>query len=706
MAEKKFPKPFRKPIEEGRYVRRVLNRVYLEPDREYLKSIFAADESGVVRPVRQLSDDELKRLKKLGKEVRRNRGIAQKGKLAVLLIIVVGVLLFDLVFKNTIVTRAGEQLLQNAFQARAELSGVDFRPLRGSISFSRLFVADRQQPMKNLFELGPTRLDIDTLRLLSGHLIISRMQAKGIRWGTARSTSGALEPARASGSAAASGAAARGGRGFSPPSPASVLESLDLPVPGSFDAKAFVEQHAAELKTVSRIGELSSRAGELTQSWTGRVAALAAEVQSATEAASGLSSIDVKGIRTLDAAAAAYRQVQTAGAVVSKTENDVQGAYRSAASDVDSFSKAAAEIPQLVSADGRYLASLVPDISTGGKQIMTRIVETYIRAAIGSWYDRLEQGYGVVSRLASERAAGESRKTRRLPGRTVSFPSAAYPVFWLKEASFDAADSSDSLALAGSLQSITSEPDLIDRPASFEFKGRNRGGSLGVAGTVDGRTGAEDRVVLSAESSGVPIDLSEGLAALDISSVSGSLALSTHLSMKAAGGAEGTVDLRASSLSVKGSYSVNSFGGILADVLQQGTPLEAAFDYRVAADGTVTFPSGRSNLDAVAAGVLRARAREITDALQTRVRGELDALVASRRSDIDAARAQVASVEKAVKTQLDAASGAKDQVASVQKELDARIAAIKQQAQNQAQQQLQDQLNSLQKGLKLPGLGQ
>lgn len=700
MAGKKLPRPFRKPVEEGRYVRKVLNRIYLEPDREYLKTIFAADDAGLVRPVRELSADELKRLKKLSKDVRRNRGVAQKGKLALLLIIIAATVLFDLAFKNMLVTRAGDQLLQSVFQARADLSGVDFRPLRGTIAFAALTVADSNHPMANLFELGRTRLDVDILELLRGHVVISRMEANGIRWGTARKTSGAIL-----GAGAASG---RRGDGASPSAPAiaSVLESLNLPVPGSFDAKSFVARHAADLKTLARIDYLSQQANELTQSWKDRVASLSSAAQNAADEAAKVSAIDVNGIKTLDAAITAYKQVQDGASSISKADIEAKSAFKEASTDVAAFGSQTRELPALVSADSRYLISLIPEVSGGGRQIITRLVEACIRPAIGSWRDRLQQAFSVVSRLADQKGRAGRPRTRRLPGRTVTFPSAAAPRFWLKDASFDAEDAPGTLALAGQLRAVSSDPDLIAQPATFDFSGTNRGSSLTIHGSVDGRRGAADRVYLSASSEGIPLDLRDGLDALDISAVTGKLGLATNLSLKADGGAEGRLELLASSIAVAGGYARDSFGGIVADALQQGTPLDVTIAYRIAADGSITFPSGSSNLDAVLSSVLRGRAGEMAAALQSRVRSELDSLVASREPEIDAAKAQVQSVGTAVQTQLDSVTAARDRAAEVQKRLDARIASIKAQTQNQAQQQLQNQLNSLQKGLKLPGLGQ
>ncbi|HUX13514.1 MAG TPA: hypothetical protein VMW87_10830 [Spirochaetia bacterium] len=706
MAEKKLPRPFNRPIPESRYLRKVLGRVYLEPDREYLKSLFAADEVGMVRLVREPTDDERKRIRKIAKEVRRNRGVVQKGKLTILIIIIAGVAVFDLAFKNILVTRAGDQLLESAFGARSNLSGVDFRPLRGSISFSSLTVADKSRPMMNLFELGSTRMDVDTLRLLGGHLIITRMEAKGIRWGTPRKISGALTQAPSSRAPSSQGksdpTAAGSSGGVAVPEISSVLAGLNIPVPGSFDAKKFVESHAQDLKSVTKITEITSRADTLTQIWKDRVAALASDAQAAAGRASELSSIDVNGIKSLDAAVAAYKQVQDAGAVISKTSTEAQTAYDAANADISAFAAQAAAIPGLVSADSRYLVSLVPDISTGGREILTKIVEVYVRAAIGSWYDRLLQGYGVVTRLADQKTATEKPRTRRLPGRTVVFPSAALPRFWLKQASFDAADTTQSLTLAGRVLDVTSDPDLIGMPASFDFQGRSGAASLEVRGEVDGRKDAADRVSVAASTSGQPLDISGGLEGLEISSVKGNLKLSTGITLMAGGGAAGRVQMEASSLAVTGTYARDSFGGILADVLQQDLPLEAAFDYRVAPDGSISFPSGTTNLDQAVNEVLKSRAKQITDALQARVKTELDGLIAAHQPEIDAAKAQAESVRSAVRNQLDTVAAAGNQVESVQKQLDARTAAIK----NQAQQQLQNQLNSLQKGVKIPGLGQ
>lgn len=109
----------------------------------------------------------------------------------VLLVAAFNIFFFDRILKHFIV--AGGQKI---FAAKVEVARVKTRFSNLSIDISGVQVADRNDPFKNLFEFGSVRFALKPLPLLSKKVVIEEMALEGVRWGTRRTTSGALPPAK------------------------------------------------------------------------------------------------------------------------------------------------------------------------------------------------------------------------------------------------------------------------------------------------------------------------------------------------------------------------------------------------------------------------------------------------------------------------------------------------------------------------------
>ena len=102
----------------------------------------------------------------------------------IVFIVLAGVLVgANLLFKDRLAERGLEAALESLFRARSEVDGLRLKLLGGKVAFRSLAVADEQEPMTNLFELGPTEADIDVVQLLSRKVVIESVACSDIRWG-------------------------------------------------------------------------------------------------------------------------------------------------------------------------------------------------------------------------------------------------------------------------------------------------------------------------------------------------------------------------------------------------------------------------------------------------------------------------------------------------------------------------------------------
>ena len=191
----KLPKMFRKPIPKKRFEKKILRRIYLAKERDFLLSLAKQDEQERYVISGELSKAEAKHLATLAKSIRKNRGLVTGWKAAILAVIIGSLLVFNFLFKDRLAEAGMEAALENVFRARAEAEGVHLSLFRGSLSFESLSVADRDKPMENLFELSRSELRVNIWELLKKRLVIERAVCSGIRLGTPRDSSGALPEA-------------------------------------------------------------------------------------------------------------------------------------------------------------------------------------------------------------------------------------------------------------------------------------------------------------------------------------------------------------------------------------------------------------------------------------------------------------------------------------------------------------------------------
>lgn len=631
MSEKAFEKRFAGMLEQP-------------GDIDFFRSCFERRD-GAFALKADIDAASMKRLNRLAKAIKANRGLFKAGPLVAAAIVVGGLAVFGIFFMNPTLEKAAEAGLSAAFGAGAEVSGLRFSPFSLRLSLRSVAVADRDAPITNLFETGRVELRLNPAAALRGKVYIEEAAVDYIAVGTARSVSGALpdEPARV--------AAARPAKEAAPP-----LVDLER-----FDAGALLEREKARLKSAAAYEEAGAAYAEALSRWTARAASSAKAVAELDASARAVLALDPKKLSKPDDVAGAIAAARNALSAAQSARAEAEAVSAGIGQDGKTLAGLERAARTAVADDIAYLKSLV-DPSSGAamaalepsvREVLSDKAERYVYYAL--------RAYELASRLAAaakDGAAGARPARAANPrGRDVSFPSAAYPGFrlGLLRSSFGAGG----LDWVVEARELSTDPELVPSPSSLTVAASSGGFSASAKAEADLRGGkAGYRVGFDA--TGLALDLGDALSGAGLAGFTASLAGSGRVEGSSADSFSAGVDMRLSEARVAGASG--AFAVALADAISSVDEIRASVAYGKAPGGEASF-SLRTNLDAVVLEAVTAMAkgyaREAMAAVEARARAwvasELEGKLASR-AELDGlfagARGDVAAVDR-MKAQLD-----------------------------------------------------
>ncbi|MDR3301245.1 MAG: hypothetical protein LBT01_01765 [Spirochaetaceae bacterium] len=517
---------------EGKYVR------FLEQggDKEFFRAAFELE--GDYYVLRAMDDKkDSKRVAALFKAIKGNRALPVKVvPLAIFAAVVVALGIFVLVFLNPFLENLTERGLENVFEARVDISGFNLSLIRFNVSIESMSVANRDEPMSNLIEMGKTGVRLRPQAVLRGKVYIEEIRADSLRFGTPRKVSGAL-PGLAAKKAES---AAKAKKDAGPP-------LIDFQ---HFDAAALLEREYDKLQSVKMYEEARAFYDGRVESWTAKVEDVKGQAGTLEKSARtiigfNVNSIDVKNPadikRVLELVAegkALLENVQKASSTATEMVNSVQADIKAA----DALRIAA---QNSVSNDLARFRSYF-DFSGGGyNQILDPILEEILssEAQVYLSYGRraLEALDKVKALSAKLPAKTEGEKKAALPafkGRDVIYPSRQYPKFFL---GILASDFEAGGAHWGfDLRDVSSDPEITAKPVSLKVDFSETDGAkryINFAGEADMRSSANELFEAKIAGGNIAVNFEQGLEELGIAGFTGN----ADLTIEAAGGRDGSV---------------------------------------------------------------------------------------------------------------------------------------------------------------------
>jgi len=536
---------------------------------------------------------------------------------------------FWLLFADRIARRTAESVGTTLVGAEVEIERLHLDLPHGRVEIHGLTVASPFDALQNLLQADALVADIDPLPLLEKKLVIDRLTATGLKFGTPRRTDG-----RTGGrSDGVIGQVTRWG------------EQLHVPALALPTGKISIDRlDPGQLDTPRAAAALAARADSARQAWDSQLKGLdvAATADSARQMVERLRGAKATDVKLLGDARRTLGQLKQAQDRVTALER----AARSGIAALQAGAAALADAKQRDYATARGLLKLpgldAPDI--GAALFGSAAVDRFQRALYWVELGRRYMPPGLLPRETP------GPKRARRAGATVRFPREHDdPAFLLRTAELSlelAAGAASPRTYAASVRGVTSDPALYGRPAtaSAAAPGFRLGALLDHVRPTPRDTAAASLAGVALPSvslPSLPIRLEPGVGTMALSfSVQGD-----------------QVRARWTVQSERVRWTRDSSGTAapspIGDLVWRAVSGIPALEVSASLTGSLTRPElgVSSNLDRAIAERLRAMAGAAVAAAERRMRAQVDSLV---DGPVNAVRDQVAALGGDVTKQLGA----------------------------------------------------
>jgi len=551
-------------------------------------------------------------------------------------------------FADTIARRESQKVGTQLLGAKVEIQDLHLDLKRGDVTIRGLTIASPHEAFKNLLQADELVADIDMIPLTEKKLVVDRIVAKGLRFGTPRTTDGRV--------------AAQSGDGIAGRVLAETREwasQFQIPVLQLATGKISIDSlDPRRLSTIPAAAALSARADSSRRAWQASFDSLRLGP-------------------TLDSASAALERLRHARATDLAALNDgrqaidrlkrardrVTAVDRTVTSGITQLQTGLAGLDSARRRDyafGRSLLKLpsldAPEI--GAALFAPGAIKPFERAL---YYAQLARRY-MPPGLLPRATTGPSRVRRA--GENVRFPKErALPAFLLRSAelSFLLHPTSDQpQQYAGRLTGLTSEPALYGRATTFRASGPQltAGALLDHVRDIPVDTGGATvgGITLPAfQVPGVPLRVDPGAA-------------TTQFGLTLNGD---TIHARFAIRSTHARWMRDSgfANSTIGDLIWQAVSGISNLDVEARLSGALHHPdlAVRSNLDEAVASRLRAVLGEQVAAAEKQMRDRVDALINDK---VGPARARVNEVETQGQAQI---AQQRARLDDLQKQLEQRL---------------------------------
>lgn len=376
-------------------------------------------------------------------------------------IFVGAIVVFFVVFFDPLLARGLEIAGSKVNGAKVEVEGLKTKLMQGRMDIKRIQVANKEQPMQNIVELGPIAFQIEFSHLLKKKVVIPEASIDGMQFNTPRKTSGALPKVKAKQEGEKSAAAKLASK---------YADRFMLNVSNvKFDAKQKVTFDPKETAINKQSEALKTKVENLPDQFEAKVKNLNVEdrLKQIEATLNSVKSTKVDGPEALQTVPEALKKLKTAKNDLNQLKKDVKAVRDDASNELKAVKSGVTGLKDAKQQDLNDILSRFNLDFLDPKRLVNGIIGPLVMERVQTVLGYVETARRV---MPSKKVAESLPPKPRAKGEDIKFWSpAAPPTFWLKKSALSG--SFQGISASGLLKHATSEPSKVGIPTTLDLKG-------------------------------------------------------------------------------------------------------------------------------------------------------------------------------------------------------------------------------------------
>ena len=637
VSAKKLPGIFKKTYKEKAYSKNLLKKFYIEADKKFVEKLYSPsqDKKGrnimVCNKSAEITKADLKRYKLIAKQIK-----MQKGGIKLVPLIAVAVLVAVLsagvsLFKNIIIEKAITSAMQGIFGAKTDIAKVDFQFFNASLEINGLEQANKDSPMKNLFQIDSIKTSFNLTDLLRGKFHAENLSVEGVAIDTDREKSGELpiKPAKTKEEKQTESALSAKKQELSEESSAKLKEMFD-----SYNPEKMLENLQNELKSPAVASQISTDVQQKVEKWSSLPAELQEKVNAFSKNVNDIANTDFSKINDVAKLKSTLEKINS----TAKSGEELKKLIEKSNSDLVSDSKAIADysnkIQTAIKSDYALVDSKISEMKSvlspaGLNEIMTNAVQSVLYQMCGKYYPYVSKGLNAAlsaqkssSEKKTEKSAEKTEKTvmTRHPGRTVFFKQDTVPTLFIENVTASGYEyKTDNLLFKGNAKNIANNQNMTGKPTDISADFKIAGNPNNASVKIDARTDTTAPLVTASYTgSGIPVNADAQIFAFTSkSTIKAKMTADTNGKVSL----NGVLDMNISEMTGM-QFDVEKISELYNSALSNIRRLTVDFSIVINEDKTITL--SLNNLDSLAS--------QLTTPVVKTLTAELNSIAADARS--------------------------------------------------------------------------
>lgn len=463
-----LPSLFKKKYSEKKLNRKILKKLYIPDDKKYIKGLFVQEPSDnpkkpgkfAIPNDRLFDKKEMKRIKTLAKQIKTQKGrIKLLPLIASLSFIVVIVGLF-IATKNVFLTKVVRNLFETQFEARCDIGKLDLKLLDSSFTVKKFEIADKNEPMKNLFSFDSLIIDFDLTQLLKAKFVAEELSINEMAVGSDRTYDGTLPEHKLNKIRAKKEKKAKKRAEKQEQIQESLTNATDkvktnvtdsiIEIFETFNPKSIIERSYAQMITPVVAKKIQDETIVLINKWKDTPDRVMKQVQNVQQAAEDVIYFNYNSIKDdpkkiKDMLVTIDKAIKSIDSVRVETEN-ILGEIETDFSTVQDLGY---EIQDALTHDANVAQSEIDKLTSfrlpTGQEFLASTIDIYGYELLGKYYPYMKEGVDKLISLKDrqvptkklpklpKKEKEEKKEIKRAAGRDIYFVRDRNPKFWIKK---------------------------------------------------------------------------------------------------------------------------------------------------------------------------------------------------------------------------------------------------------------------------------